>query len=252
VISLSRQCVLVTGGSRGIGAATAVMLAELGARVAITYASDRLSALRIVTSLKAMGRDAAAYQCQVQRYGDCRRVSSQVLKEFGRIDILVNNAGIWEKGTIGNMSAADWNKTITTNLTGTFNMCNVVVPIMKKQNYGRIINVSSTAGQRGEPHHSSYAASKGGIIALTKSTGPELIRYGIRVNCVAPGWVDTEMIAGVYGNSLRRREIRKSIPIGRIAQPEEIAGAIIFLASDLASYVVGEVLNVNGGSVLCG
>ena len=150
------------------------------------------------------------------------------------------------------MSSKQWEKTIAINLTGVFNMCNVVTPIMKGQRYGRIINVSSTAGQRGEPLHSHYAASKGGVIAFTKSIAPELIRSGIWVNCVAPGWVDTEMISHVYKSTAGRNEIDKSIPRGRIATPLEIAKPVLFLASNLADHIVGEVLNINGGSVLFG
>ena len=175
-----------------------------------------------------------------------------VRNKFQRIDILVNNAGIWEYGKIGEMTPKQWQRTIEINLTGTFNMCNVVVPIMQKQKYGRIINISSTAGQRGEALHSHYAASKGGIIAFTKSLGPELIRDGIWVNCVAPGWVNTDMVSDVFKNLKETKEIVKSIPRGKVATPEEIAGPIIFLASHLADNIVGEILNVNGGSVLCG
>ncbi len=149
------------------------------------------------------------------------------------------------------MSLAEWRKTIEVNLTGIFSMCKVVIPIMKKQKYGRIINISSTAGQRGEAFHSHYAASKGGVIAFTKSIAPELIKDGIRVNCVAPGWVDTEMIAKVYKSSRHRTEINQSIPRGKVASPQDIAGPIVFLASNLADHIVGTVLNVNGGSVLC-
>ncbi|MBI3365123.1 MAG: SDR family oxidoreductase, partial [Ignavibacteriae bacterium] len=189
MINLTGRYALVTGGSRGIGAATAVMLAEAGANVAITYSTDVTAARSVVDKIRMIGRLASAFRCRVDRYSDCQGLAFKVLKRHGRIDILVNNAGIWEEGTIGKMSHADWQKTVDINLTGTFNMCNVIVPIMKRQKYGRIINVSSTAGQRGEPFHSHYAASKGGIIAFTKSIGPELIQKGIWVNCVAPGWV---------------------------------------------------------------
>ncbi len=252
MINFSGQCALITGGSRGIGAATALMFAEAGADVAITYAQDGASAKKMVDKINSLGRGSDALRCRVERYGECQRLTSLVLERFGRIDILINNAGIWEGGRIGKMSSAEWNKTLRINLTGTFNMCNSIVPLMKKQKYGRIINISSTAGQRGEPFHSHYAASKGGIIAFTKSIAPELIKFGIWVNCVAPGWVKTDMISRVSGMSARSKEINRSIPRGRAGMACEIAGPILFLASNLADHVVGEVLNVNGGGVLCG
>jgi len=252
MINLSGQCALITGGSRGIGAATAIMLAQAGADVVITYLRDQRSARKVLDRIQSFGRTGLALRCHVEKYSECEQVSLRMMKEFGHLDILINSAGIWEEGRIAKMSPRDWHKTISINLTGTFNMCHAAVPIMEKQRYGRIINVSSTAGQRGEALHSHYAASKGGIIAFTKSIGPELIRSGIWVNCVAPGWVGTDMISRVYENSMKRKEIEKSIPRGRVATPKEIAGPILFLASNLADNLVGEVLNANGGSVLCG
>ncbi len=169
-----------------------------------------------------------------------------------RIDVLVNNAGIWERGAADRMSEREWIRTIDINLNGTFRLCRLILPIMKKQRSGKIINISSTAGQRGEPFHSHYAASKGGIISFTKSIAIEAIPFGIHVNCVAPGWVSTDMTAHVSGNRALYKEICAGLPRGRFATPEEIAGPVLFLASDLAVNLVGEILNVNGGSVLCG
>ena len=252
MIDLSNQVALVTGGSRGIGAAIAAIFAKAGASVAIMYRNDKRSAIKSIENVRNEGVDGLAIAGKIENYTECRSVIRKVMSKFGRIDILVNNAGIWEYGEIGKMTPIQWRKTIDINLTGTFNMCNLVVPAMKKQKYGRIINIASTAGQRGEAFHSHYAASKGGVIAFTKSLGPELIRYGIWVNCVAPGWVKTDMVLPEYNTPKLRKEILRTIPRGKIAQPDEIAGPVIFLASSLSNNVVGEILNVNGGSVLCG
>jgi 3-oxoacyl-[acyl-carrier protein] reductase len=252
MIKLTGQVVLITGGSRGIGAATAIMFAKAGANVAITYQKDKNAAIKILKQIRKLGREAIALRCNVASFGDVKKTVTQVFKKFGRIDVLVNNAGVWTFGQIEKMSEKVWNETIDANLKGTFNMCKAVVPIMKKQKYGRIINVSSTAGQRGEAFHSHYAASKGGVNAFTKSLGAELISEGIWVNCVAPGWVVTDMTSSELKQRKTKVAIEQTIPRGRIAPPEEIAGPILFLASELSNNIVGEILNVNGGSVLCG
>jgi len=251
-IDIKDRVAVVTGGSRGIGAAASILLAKAGANIAVLYSKDRSAALNTCREIRGLGKSAIAIRCRVQNYAECKSVISRILKHFGRIDILVNSAGIWEEGKIGSIRPGDWSRTIAINLTGTFNMCNLVVPAMKAQQFGRIINISSTAGQRGEPYHSHYAASKGGIIAFTKSIAVELIPHGIRVNCVAPGWVQTDMVAHALRSQKQKSEIVRSIPRGAIASPQEIAGSIVFLASDLAEHVVGEILNVNGGSVLGG
>ncbi len=252
MIDISNQIVLITGGSRGIGAAAALLFARAGANVAITYQTNRKAAEVVASQIEELGRKCLPLKGKIEKYSDCKRIVQQTIEKFKRIDVLVNSAGIWELGWIGKMSPENWKRTIDINLTGAFNMCNLVVPIMKREGYGRIINISSTAGQRGEANYSHYAASKGGIIAFTKSIAVELIRDGIRVNCVAPGWVDTDMVSHVFNNSKKKKEVFEAIPRGRIATPEEIAGPILFLASDLSNHIVGEVLNVNGGSVLCG
>lgn len=252
MIKLSGKKALVTGGSRGIGEAISIMLARAGADVALIYRKERKSAERVALRIGRMGRKALAVRADVEKYGDCLSAVGEIMRKFGRIDILINNAGIWESGEIGKMSPDQWHRTIGINLGGTFNMCNVVVPLMKKKKYGRIVNIASTAGQRGEPFYSHYAASKGGIISFTKSIAAELIKSGIWVNCVAPGWVKTEMVSGEYKNMKKRREILRAIPRGTIGNPEEIAGPVIFLSSSLSDNIVGEILNVNGGSLLCG
>lgn len=164
----------------------------------------------------------------------------------------MNNAGIWKYGESDKMSLEEWEETIRINLTGTFLFTKYVVPFMKTNGFGRIINITSTAGQRGEAFHSHYAASKGGVISFTKSLAAELGPFNITVNSVAPGWVLTDMTDGVFADKNYKEKIAGEIPVKRIAEPEDIAGPVVFLASDLARHINGEILNVNGGSVLCG
>ncbi len=250
MINFNNKVALITGGSRGIGAATAILFAKAGADVAITFQKDSKSAKKVIQQIKKLGRGSLALQGNVAKLSDAKRIVTKTYRHFGRIDVLVNNAGIWIYGEIGKMSEKDWNETLDVNLKGTYYMCNLIVPIMKEQRGGKIINVASAAGQRGEPFHSHYAASKGGMIAFTKSLSGELAPWNIYVNCIAPGWVDTDMCAGVFRDPQHKEQIRKTIPRGKIATPDEIAGPIVFLASDLAINVVGAVLSVNGGSVL--
>lgn len=252
MIDLTNQVALITGGSRGIGAATAKKFAQAGAVVAITYRNDKYAAGKVINEIISSGGSGMAVKADLQKFGDCRKAVSRIMTRFGRIDILVNSAGIWEFGPIDRMKPASWERTMKINLNSVFNMCRLVAPIMKQRNYGRIINISSTAGQRGEGFYSHYAASKGGIISFTKSIAIELIPFGIWVNCVAPGWVLTDMTAHVFRNSRMKTEILKNMPRGKIPAPNEIAGPIVFLASHLADNIVGEVLNVNGGSLMCG
>jgi 3-oxoacyl-[acyl-carrier protein] reductase len=250
MISLRNKSALVTGGSRGIGSAVCKLLAQAGASISFTYAADRASAERCMEQVKQAGVSCIASKADISRPADVQRVVGSTLSEFGRIDILVNNAGIWKRAAIGKMTERQWDETLDINLKGTYLFCNAVAPHMKRQRWGRIINISSTAGQRGEPEYSHYAASKGGMIAFTKSIAVELARYNITVNCVAPGWVDTDMTSHVLGKNARRREIERIIPRGRVATPDDIAGAVLFLASDLAHHIIGATINVNGGGVL--
>lgn len=252
MIDLSNQVVLITGGSRGIGAATAKLFAKAGTDVAFTYRGNDLRAKELIDEIKNLGKKAKGFRGDNSKNEVVKRIVEDVLKEFGRIDVLVNNAGIWTYGEVDTMKENVWDETINLNLKGTFLFCHYVVPIMKKQGGGRIINLSSTAGQRGEALHSHYAASKGGVISFTKSLSTELAPYNILVNSVAPGWVDTEMSAEVFADEKYKEEVRRSIPLGRIPTGDDIAGPILFLASDLARHVTGEILNVNGGSVLAG
>ena len=237
---------------QGIGRATAVYFARAGCDVAISYHRKEEAAQATVAELKALGVEALAVKADFSRPSEAAKMAEQVLAKWGWVDILVNNAGIWTYGEMGNMEPEVWEETIRINLTSIFYTCNALVPAMKKRGSGQIINVSSTAGVRGEALHSHYAATKGALIALTKSLAVELAPYGIRVNCVAPGWVETDMCEEVFQDKQFKEEVRQSIPLGRIPPPEDIAGPILFLASDLARHITGEILNVNGGSVLCG
>jgi len=251
-LALTDRVALVTGGSRGIGKAVVALLASCGAHVAVNYVRDESAATATVEMARAHGVKALAVQADVSRLEEAERLIEQTIESFEKIDFLICNAGIWEGDSVEAISEELWDKTLDINLKGTWSVCRAAVPFMKKQRYGRIVIVSSTAGQRGEANVSNYAAAKGGQISFTKSLGPELAGFGINVNCVAPGWVETEMTKDVVDDKARLESINKTIPIGRMATPEEIAGPIVFLCTRWADHITGEVLNVNGGSVLCG
>ncbi len=244
------KVVLITGGSRGIGAAIATEFGRRKAKVILTYRSNKSQAEQCANSIRKMGGECLTLRVDVAKQADARKAVKVVHEKYGRIDILVNNAGIWKQGAIGSMTERQWNETIDINLKGTFLFCNEVVPHMKAQKGGRIVNISSTAGQRGEPFHSHYAASKGGVIAFTKSIAAELAPFNINANSVSPGWVDTEMTADPLEDHQSRAEIEAAIPRGKVAAPQDIVGAVLFLSSDLSKHVVGATINVNGGSVL--
>ena len=252
IIDLENQVAIITGGSRGIGAATALMLAKAGAHVVITYASNEKAAKEVQEEIVGLGRKCVAIRANVSKPKNAKRVVEKTVQKFGQVDILVNNAGIWTHGEMGKMTEEIWKETMEINLDGAFHMINAVVPYMKRRRFGKIINISSTAGQRGEAYHSHYAASKGALISLTKSLSTELGSYNINVNSVAPGWVNTDMSSEALRNTKFMEEVVKGIPLGRIPTGEDIAGPIAFLASDLARHITGEILNVNGGSVLAG
>jgi 3-oxoacyl-[acyl-carrier protein] reductase len=251
MINLKGRKALITGGSRGIGRATAVLFAKAGSDVALNYLNQKEAAEGVKKEIEKIGRDCLIFQADVSRKRDVDLMAEEMMKKWQRIDILVNNAGIWTYGEMGDMSEKVWEETMRINLDSVFYACNAVIPYMKAKNRGSIINVASTAAVRGEAFHSHYAASKGALVSLSKSLAVELGPYKIRVNSVAPGWVDTDMCAEVFSDLDFRKRIQDSIPLKRIPPPEDIAGAILFLASDLAGHITGEVLNVNGGSVLC-
>jgi 3-oxoacyl-[acyl-carrier protein] reductase len=251
-LSLKGRVALVTGGSRGIGRATVCRLAELGANVVVNYARDEQAAQETVGEAEKRGVKALAVQADVSLLEEALRLVRVTLEEFGRLDILVCNAGIWEGAPVEEISEELWDHVLDINLKGTWTICRAAVPQMKRQKSGRIVIVSSTAGQRGEANVSNYAASKGGQISFTKSLATELAAHAITVNSVAPGWVDTEMNKGVFADASFRETIEKTIPLGRVASADDVARPIVFLCTDWARHITGEVLNVNGGSVLCG
>ncbi len=251
-LNLKDRVALVTGGSRGIGRAAVNCFASLGAHVAINYVRDEPAASDTVSSAERLGVNAIAIRADVSRLDEAERLVSEVVNRFERIDFLVCNAGIWEGGAVDALSEGSWDRTMDLNLKGTWAACRAAVPAMKAGAFGRIVIISSTAGQRGEANVSNYAASKGGQIAFTKSLAAELGPFGINVNSVAPGWVDTDMCADVFADPNFRKSIENSIPVGRVAAPEDIGWPIVFLCSEWARHINGEILNVNGGSVLCG
>ena len=252
ILGLAGKVALVTGASRGIGRSVVELFAELGASVAVNYVRDVEAANEAVAKAKTRGIKAVALQGDVSTLEDGSRVVKETLEHFGRLDFLICNAGIWEGDAVESISEELWDRTIAINLKGTWTVCRAAVPVMKQQEFGRIVIVSSTAGQRGEAKVSNYAASKGGQISFTKSLAVELAPFGINVNCVAPGWVETDMNDGVFADKARLESILQTIPLRKIGQPDELAAPIVFLCSKWASYITGEVLNVNGGSVLCG
>ena len=251
MISLNNKNVLVTGGSRGIGKACVDLFFKSGADVAFTFQHAAEQAKKLTVGYSGSSK-VKYYKMDLGKPSEIEEVIASIFKDFGNIDILVNNAGIWKEAAIDEMSLEQWNETMNINLTSTYLITKLVVPGMKKNNFGRIINIASTAGQRGEAFHSHYAASKGGMISLTKSLASELGRHNITVNCVAPGWVITDMTTDSLDDEATYKKVLGDIPLNKIAIPEEIAGPVLFLASDLASHITGEILNVNGGSVLCG
>ena len=249
MIDLTGKVTVITGGSRGIGEACVKLFAKAGSSVAFTYKNAKTQSEKIENEL---GDKVKSYRVDMESEKEIFEMVEKAVKDFGGIDILVHNAGIWNDGTLEKMSLDHWNELIRINLTSTFLFAKAVAPHMKKNNFGKIILITSTAGQRGEAFHSHYAASKGGMISFTKSLAVELAPFNITVNSVAPGWVDTEINNEVFADENYKESIRMGIPLGKIATAEEIAGPTLFLASDLARRINGEILNVNGGSVLCG
>ena len=242
---------LVTGGSRGVGRATALLLARAGAQVGIGYHSRHDAAEAVVGEIQQFGVHGWSHASDIGTEAGAQALFQQAQKEWGSTDFVVANAGIWppEDVPIAEMTEAQWLRTLAVNLTSVFHTVRLAARSLADG--GRVVLVSSTAGQRGEAFHGDYAASKGAMISLTKGVAVELAPRGITVNCVAPGWIDTEMAERPFAKGGRER-IAAQIPLGRIASADDVAGPILFLCSDLARHITGEVLNVNGGSVLCG
>lgn len=252
---------MISGGSRGIGAATVRMFVAAGAKVAFSYRSARTEAEALARQCGVEGCYPIA--CNLDHPDAARRLVEETVKRFGRLDILVANHGVWpaEDVAIENMTDAQWRSTLAVNLDGVFGLVKYAVAQMKMQvkeqlrpgaARGHIVLISSTSGQRGEAFHCDYSATKGALISLTKSLASELAPAGIYANCVAPGWVNTDMSAATLADPKAGEKIRATIPLGRAATPEEIAGPILFLCTEHAGFITGEIFNVNGGAVLAG
>jgi 3-oxoacyl-[acyl-carrier protein] reductase len=251
-LNLRGRVAIVTGGSRGIGRAVAVRLSQAGVGVVINYLRDEAGAGETLRVVGRAGAKGLCVRADVSKLEDAEALVRRTREEFGRLDILVCNAGVWEGAPAESLEESVWDRTLDINLKGTWALCRAAIPLLKERGWGRIIAVSSTAGQRGEANYSNYAASKGGQIAFVKSLAVELGGDGVTVNAVAPGWVDTEMTSAVFRDEGRRREIEGAIPVRRVASADDVALPILFLCADWARHITGEVLNVNGGSVLCG
>lgn len=242
---------IVTGASRGVGRATAIRLAEGGSNVVVNYLSNIGEAAETVRMCQEKDVRAIAVQGDVSEFAAAHEIAKQTLEEFGRIDLLVCNAGVWEGAAIEDMTEEVWNKVINTNLKSAWAMTKACVPAMKRRESAAIVMVSSTSGQRGEANYSNYSASKGGLISFTKALATELCPK-IRVNSVAPGWIETAMVRPAFDDPEYYQSVVRSIPLQRVATTDDVALAICFLLSDWSRHTTGEIMNVNGGSVLCG
>ena len=245
---LTGKTAIVTGGSRGIGRAVSLLLAREGANVAIVYAGNTAAAEETKQQAEALGAAAAVFQCDVADEQAVTDMVKAVKTQFGSVDILVNNAGITRDGLLMRMKEADWQAVLDTNLTGVYHCTKAVSKLMMKQRQGAVINLSSVVGETGNAGQANYAAAKAGIIGFTKAVAKELASRTIRVNAVAPGYVETDMTAGLPDSA--KEDMLRSIPLGRPATADDVAQAVLFLASDQAKYITGQVLNVDGGMVM--
>lgn len=251
MFDLTGRRALITGGSRGIGAACVRVFSAAGADVAFSYRERSGQADDLVAELEEAGKSAHVFQADLGSGEGCEGLVSEAASALGGLDILVHNAGIWTGGSIESMPDETWRETMGVNLDSAFYLTRAAVGYLRERSHGRIIYITSTAAQRGEAEHSHYAASKGAIQSLTKSLGVELAPDRITVNAVAPGWVLTDMVTDALTDE-EILKVEKGIPRGRMARPEDIARPVAFLASDGAVHITGEILNVNGGAVLCG
>src|SRR5688572_21751087 len=247
-MKLKGRTALVTGGSRGIGRAIALALAEEGADVAINYVSSEPAATQVVEQIRKMGCHSVLAQADVGDYPDTFRMAQDILKEFGHLDILVNNAGINSDKTFVKMDHASWRKVLAINLDGVFNCTKVFIDQMLKHNYGRVVNITSVIGQIGNFGQANYAASKAGVAAFTKSLAKELAGKGVTVNAVAPGFIETEMVEGIPEKV--RQRLLDQIPLKRFGRAEEVARSVVFICSADGDYITGAELSINGGLLM--
>jgi 3-oxoacyl-[acyl-carrier protein] reductase len=254
MISLAGKAALVTGGSRGIGAATVKIFAQAGADVVFNYHRNREAAGQVEQEARKHGTRIESFKADLASVRDAAKLVEFAKERLGRLDILVANAGIWNENDvpIERLMERDWDEMIRVNLKGVYAVIHYAVPQMIAQRGGRIVAVSSVAGQRGTAFHTHYAAAKGAIISFTKGLAAELARHNILVNCVAPAFTDTDMWKSVAKDKNRAKRWLEAYPLKRVARAEEVAGPILFAVSDLATFVTGEVINVNGGSFPCG
>jgi 3-oxoacyl-[acyl-carrier protein] reductase len=249
-MKVSDRVALVTGGSRGIGKAIVVALANNGAKVAFVYQSNKEAADKLVAELTEQGREVYAIQADVSKKADADAAIENVVAKWGRLDILVNNAGIIRDQLVLAMTSEEWNEVIQTNLTSVFNFCQAAIRPMMGKRYGRIVNMSSVAADFSNPGQANYAASKAGIEGFSRCLATEYAKRGITVNCVAPGFIETDMTSAVV--SAAGDKIKSSIPVKRLGQPDDISNAVMFLASDESGYITGQILKVDGGLTLGG
>jgi 3-oxoacyl-[acyl-carrier protein] reductase len=254
MISLAGKAAVITGGSRGIGAAAVKLFAQAGADVVFNYHKNKEAAAQVELEARKHGTRVESVQADLGTMAGAKKLIEFAATRLGRIDVLVANAGIWnvDDAPIEKLTEKQWDEMIRVNLKSVYSVIHFASARMIAQKSGKIIAISSTAGQRGEAFHAHYAASKGAVISMVKGLATELARHNILVNCVAPGWVNTDMSKPVLSTKAGAKFAMAAIPLGRVANPEEIAGPILFMASELATFINGEVLNVNGGAVLCG
>ncbi|UCD91800.1 MAG: SDR family oxidoreductase [Methanobacteriota archaeon] len=247
-MELENKNAIVTGGSVGIGAAMAIALAEAGANVALNFRKHDTEAKEVIAQVEKLGRKGLVVQADVSSFEDAQKMVDQVVKEFGGLDILVCNAGINWDGVIWKMTEEQWDRVIEVNLKGYFNYVRAVAPIFKEQEHGKIVNITSINGLRGKFGQTNYSASKGGIIALTKSLAKELGRSSVNVNAVAPGMIETEMMLNIPEKFLNMA--KEETVFGRLGKPEDVANVVVFLCTERSRHITGEVIKVDGGQYI--